>query len=81
FVILMPGVTPEQGATALEELRNGIEHAPFHFKNEPVPVTISIGFTEFREGDTLDSTFERADRAMYQAKEAGRNRIVAADSP
>lgn len=81
FVILMPGVTPEQGATALEELRNGIEHAPFHFKNEPVPVTISIGFTEFREGDTLESSFERADRAMYQAKETGRNRIVAADTP
>ena len=81
FVILMPGVTPEQGATALEELRNGIEHAPFHFKNEPVPVTISIGFTELRDGDTLESSFERADRAMYQAKEAGRNRIVAADTP
>lgn len=80
FVILMPGVAPEQGATALEELRSGIEHTPFHFKNEPVPVTISIGYTEFREGDTLDSTFDRADQAMYRAKEDGRNRIVAADS-
>lgn len=80
FVILMPGVSPEQGATALEELRSGIEHTPFHFKNEPVPVTISIGYTEFSDGDTLDSTFDRADQAMYRAKEDGRNRIVAADS-
>ena len=81
FVILMPGVTPEQGATALEELRSGIEHTPFHFKNEPVPVTISIGYTEFRDGDTLDGTFDRADQAMYRAKQDGRNRIVAADTP
>ncbi|HIQ52788.1 MAG TPA: GGDEF domain-containing protein [Pseudomonas pachastrellae] len=81
FVILMPGVSPEQGIVALEALRSGIEGTPFHFKSEPVPVTISLGFTEFIRDDSLDSAFDRADKAMYQAKELGRNRVVRAATP
>jgi diguanylate cyclase len=76
FVVLMPGTSLEQGAIALEELRAGIEASPFHFKNEPVPVTISIGYTQFCQGDSLDNVFERADQAMYRAKHEGRNRVV-----
>ena len=41
-----------------------------------MPVTISLGFTEFTRDDSLDSAFDRADKAMYQAKELGRNRVV-----
>jgi len=76
FVLLMPGTTIEQGAQVLDELRCGIEQCPFHFKAERVTITISLGFTQFSAGDTLDRVFDRADQAMYQAKEAGRNRIV-----
>lgn len=79
FVLLMPGTTQLQAATALEALREGIEESPFHFKTERVTITISIGYTGFRVNDTLDGVFGRADRAMYQAKEQGRNRIVSAD--
>lgn len=78
FVLLMPGTTVEQGASVLDELRSDIEECPFHFKTERVTITISLGFTQFSSGDTLDAVFDRADRAMYQAKEAGRNRIVRA---
>lgn len=79
FVLLMPGTTVEQAASALEALRQGIEASPFHFKTERVTITISVGYTAFRRDDTLDEVFGRADRAMYQAKEQGRNRIVSAD--
>ena len=41
--------------------------------------TCSIGLAELRPGDTPGSAFERADKALYRAKEAGRNRIVTAD--
>ena len=78
FVLLMPGTTVQQGALVLDELRRGIEQCPFHFKAERVTITISMGFTQFRPDDTLEETFERADQAMYQAKQAGRNRIVRA---
>ncbi|WP_174958664.1 diguanylate cyclase [Halopseudomonas pelagia] len=79
FVLLMPGTTVEQAASALEALRQGIEESPFHFKTERVTITISVGYTAFKRDDTLDEVFGRADRAMYQAKEQGRNRIVSAD--
>ena len=78
FVLLMPGTSVEQGALVLDELRCGIEQSPFHFKAERVTITISLGFTKFNPGDSLDQVFDRADQAMYQAKEAGRNRIVKA---
>lgn len=78
FVLLMPGTTVEQGALVLDELRSGIEQCPFHFKAERVTITISLGFTQFNAGDSLDKVFDRADQAMYQAKKAGRNRIVKA---
>ncbi len=79
FVVLMPGTGVDQAAMVLEELRAGIEGSPFHFKKERVTITISIGFTDFRQGDSLDNVFERADQAMYRAKDGGRNRLVQAD--
>lgn len=79
FVLLMPGTTVEQAASALEALRQGIEQSPFHFKTERVTITISVGYTAFKQDDTLDAVFGRADRAMYQAKEQGRNQIISAD--
>jgi diguanylate cyclase len=42
----------------------------------PVSVTISCGITALCQGDTSEAAFERADKAMYKAKEAGRNRTV-----
>lgn len=79
FVLLMPGTSSAQGQVVLEELRSGIEACPFHFKSERVPITISLGYTEFRADDSLDEVFDRADRAMYRAKDDGRNQLICAD--
>ncbi|GGC93450.1 GGDEF domain-containing protein [Halopseudomonas salina] len=79
FVILMPGTSIEHAAVVLEELRAGIEESPFHFKKERVTITISIGYTDFRQSDSLEEIFERADQAMYRAKDSGRNSLVRAD--
>jgi diguanylate cyclase len=37
-------------------------------------ITMSVGLSEFKTNDTLESAFERADQALYGAKSAGRNR-------
>ena len=42
----------------------------------PSRVTGSFGITAFREGETMESMIKRADTAMYQAKEQGKNRVV-----
>ena len=73
FVMVLVGTPAEQARVAADKIRIGIEAIGFHFRNKPVTVTASCGITSFRENDTPDSAFDRADRALYRAKDAGRN--------
>ncbi|WP_085716040.1 GGDEF domain-containing protein [Pseudomonas sp. B28(2017)] len=75
FVLLMPSTVPAAGLKLLESLRASIEACPFHFKGEPVTITVSIGMTAFRPGEYSDQVLKRADQALYRAKNAGRNRV------
>lgn len=75
FVVVMNGVNLENGMKAAEKLRKKIEMAHFIVKNVRLPVTFSGGIAEFREYDSPASLFERADNALYIAKECGKNRI------
>ena len=59
----------------METLRESIGSCPFHFKGERVAITLSAGLTAFVTGDTAERAFERADRALYRAKDSGRNRV------
>ena len=76
FVCLMPETSKEDAKIVAEKLRKKIEGSPFNFKKEPVQITISFGISEFAEGDSADDVFERADKALYKAKENGRNQVV-----
>lgn len=73
FVLLLPETTPEKAYEVIDQLREHVATLPFHFGGQPVNITFSAGLTAFRDGDTEDSVFDRADRALYQAKDAGRN--------
>jgi diguanylate cyclase len=75
FVLLMPSTVPANGKKLLETLRAAIEACPFHFRGEPVTVTLSIGLAAFRAGEHSDLVLKRADQALYRAKHAGRNRV------
>ena len=79
FVLLLPETGAQQAMVVAENLRTQIEMRKFHYANEPVNITISCGLTEFDTTDTGDSAFRRADKALYRAKEEGRNRVVMAD--
>lgn len=76
FVLLLPMTTAEAARGMADKIRQLIAAAPFRHHGEPVSVTISCGLTEFRSGDTPAAVYERADRALYQAKTDGRNRCV-----
>ncbi|MGJ7517439.1 diguanylate cyclase [Pseudomonas baetica] len=75
FVLLLPSTVPAAGMKLLEQLRAAIEACPFHFKSEPVTITISMGLTAFKPGEHSDLVLKRADQALYRAKSAGRNRV------
>lgn len=73
FVILMPGTSAEEALVVAEKLRKTIELSPFNFKKEPVQITISFGISQFSENESPEEVFSRADKALYKAKELGRN--------
>ena len=76
FVLIMPGANKAAAKVVAEKLRQTVEDSGFHFKGDPVSITISAGIAEFQKDDTTGSVFERADKALYSAKESGRNKVV-----
>jgi diguanylate cyclase len=78
FVSLLVGTTLADAAKVAEQMRASVDALRFHFRGTPVRVTVSCGLTELRDGDTAESVFDRADAAVYRAKDGGRNRCVAA---
>ncbi|MGV6397670.1 diguanylate cyclase [Pseudomonas caspiana] len=75
FVVLMPATQVSVGLALLDQLRTAVELCPFHFKSEPVVITVSIGVTALRLGERSDVALKRADQALYRAKGNGRNRV------
>ncbi|OMH39582.1 GGDEF domain-containing protein [Motiliproteus sp. MSK22-1] len=79
FVIVMPNTDSSQALEVVEKLRRVMEQSPFNFKGKPVRVTMSFGIAQNLADEAPDGLFSRADRALYAAKEAGRNRCILAE--
>lgn len=73
FVALMPETNIEDAMQVLDKIRAAIANAAFNYKDKPLVITLSVGATEFKSGDDLESAFVRADEALYVAKSSGRN--------
>jgi len=77
FALLMPETSGEQAYTTVERIRQALAAAPMNLDEKPVLITISAGISSLIGGDeALDTLLGRADQALYQAKEAGRNRTI-----
>nr|WP_194717266.1 diguanylate cyclase [Vibrio sp. S9_S30] len=63
--------------TRLENMRQRIEKTPVQYKERQIHLTVSIGVSSSREGQNLEEIIRDADDLLYQAKEEGRNRLVA----
>jgi diguanylate cyclase (GGDEF)-like protein len=73
FVICMPGLSREQAFGLAERLRQGIaENAVVHDGHE-IRITVSFGIAALDADTSVEECLEQADRALYQAKSAGRN--------
>ncbi|MGD0762961.1 MAG: PleD family two-component system response regulator [Roseiarcus sp.] len=79
FVIVMPGVNVHAAARIAERARLAIQQEQFVIdkSGRMIPVTVSIGLAERDAEGDAGSLYRRADRALYRAKEEGRNRVSA----
>lgn len=78
FVLLLPN-TPAAGAHQLaERIRRTVARDAIASDSKSVPVTVSLGVASLIRDENRDSLFDRADSALYRAKESGRNRTAAA---
>lgn len=75
FLVLMPDTTRELALMVGERLRAAIERAEVRYSSGK-PLTISVGVAFATPHDDTRSVLERADRALYEAKKQGRNRVV-----
>ena len=73
FVVLMRCGNPLDAALVFERLRSNVERYVFP---QVGTITVSIGFTEMRADDTPNAAFARADKAVYYAKQNGRNQVA-----
>ncbi len=84
FVVILPETTLRAAVTVAEHIRRSIMRKELIRSSSQESlgrVTISIGVAGLREGDTASTLYDRADRCLYAAKRAGRNRVVCENDP
>jgi len=77
FVILLRNTELVGAILLAERMRVRVEKMKFDYNNIKLNISVSIGLSEFREGDDRLTLVERADQLLYKAKENGRNQVVA----
>jgi two-component system cell cycle response regulator len=76
FVIVLKNTDAGGGGAVGERLRQGIAALETIIGGSEIPATVSMGLASLLPNESFDSLVERADRAMYEAKIGGRNRLV-----
>jgi diguanylate cyclase (GGDEF)-like protein len=77
FVLILLGSNQTQAAEVASRIRQTIQNHVFQFEGQRIPVTISLGVASKTSADKdWNGIFERADKALYQSKNQGRNRVT-----
>ncbi len=77
FVALLPETSPERALEVAERILKAVANSPIEFEGKHIETSVSIGLASYPEdGRSIDAIQGRADRAMYLAKEQGRNRVM-----
>lgn len=75
FVLMFAGASPEAAKEIAERIRKEVEGHKFSYGGVAIPVTVSIGVAMHSNKENLEELLQRADTALYAAKNSGRNRV------
>jgi two-component system cell cycle response regulator len=79
FLLVLNGASPETAKHVAERIRQHVADQPINLQGLEIQTSISLGVADARDNDSIDTLLARADKALYQAKTAGRNCVVLAD--
>lgn len=79
FVVVLNRCEKDQAFSIADKIRSKIEHSHLIYAGKTIHVTVSVGVTIHRKGDSYDDFMGRADKALYQAKNEGKNKTILAD--
>ncbi len=78
FAILLSGADSSAATEFAERLRKRVQSSPAFYEGVSIPITISVGVNEIKsETNAVERVLKGADQALYRAKKAGRNRVMA----
>jgi diguanylate cyclase (GGDEF)-like protein len=72
---LLKDTSPEQARELGEKIRLLTEQSSIYFNNAHLRITTSLGLAKLHDEESLEQLITRADRALYRAKQSGRNRL------
>jgi diguanylate cyclase (GGDEF)-like protein len=76
FTVILPETVGDEAETVGHRIRTAVQADPFvPLGHEPITITISIGVTQYVQNEDISNFIQRADKAMYMSKQAGRNRV------
>lgn len=78
FVVILQATTLKTAQEVAERIRTTVEAHPFTFEGKKIKVTISIGVSSIIQNDNWEKIYNRADQALYQSKQSGRNKVTVA---
>jgi predicted signal transduction protein with EAL and GGDEF domain len=78
FCVLLQGAGQELGQRLGERVLDAVRREEFHYQDIRIPATVSVCVAELMPGETLPWWLERADRALYRAKDCGRDQLCRA---
>jgi diguanylate cyclase (GGDEF)-like protein len=80
FIVILPETSLATALDVGERLRQMSDETPVPInRDQSIPYSVSIGVVQLRADETIDTLIDRADKAMYRAKQEGRNRVIAED--
>jgi len=80
FLFVLPDMTIQEASKALERVRKKLASSPFDHQGSPLTITASFGVTQLCRYCDINGSIKRADVALYNAKNRGRNKTVCVDA-